>query len=77
MPRYFFDIHEGSRLISDPSGTELADLAQAKIEATQTLAEISRESIPASPQNRLEISVRDEQGRPVLRLELTFKLTEL
>ena len=42
MPRYYFDIVDGSEFI-DTEGTELADLAAARIEAVRLSAEVLKE----------------------------------
>lgn len=70
MPRYFFDVDDGSELHIDNEGTELANLTVARGEATETLTELAREHIPGDGFHRvLRIIVRDTERR---RLEVTL-----
>jgi hypothetical protein len=68
MPRYFFNLYEGSKIIPDLDGTELLDYHSARAHAFHVVRELAR--------NREEqtstwcLIVRDERG--CLCFELTF-----
>jgi len=46
MPRFYFDVREGARFISDETGREFSDLDEAEREAVSTAAAIGRERLP-------------------------------
>ncbi|TIX82164.1 MAG: hypothetical protein E5V27_14030 [Mesorhizobium sp.] len=72
MPRFYFDWDESNELaIVDDIGLELPDLAAAKAEAAQALAEWSKNVI--ADRQELAITVRDEHGHPCLRTHLIFE----
>lgn len=72
MARYFFDIHDGKRFTQDNEGVDLAGIEAAKAEAGRTLPDIARETMPHGDSREYRIEVRDETGRPVLRLGLSY-----
>jgi hypothetical protein len=72
MPRYFFDIHDGGST-RDDTGTECADLDEARQMAIQTLPDVAREEIPHDGDRRtFTVLVTDENGRPVYSATLTY-----
>ena len=46
MPRFFFDIHEDSKLQRDEDGIELADISDVRKQAQCVLPEIAYNEIP-------------------------------
>jgi len=46
MPRFYFDVREGTRFISDEDGLEFDSLEAAEQEAATTAAEIGRDRLP-------------------------------
>jgi hypothetical protein len=73
MPVYYFDVTENDEEIPDTEGTDLPDLESARVEATQTIAELAKERIPNDGlQHSLAIIVRDEEGRSLVSLHLAF-----
>jgi hypothetical protein len=42
MPRYFFDLNDGRRVIPDPDGTELSDDPAARAHAFRVMRELAR-----------------------------------
>lgn len=47
MPRFFFHIRDGAKLIEDPDGSDLPDLAAAREEASQSARAILAEKLKA------------------------------
>ncbi len=42
MPRYFFNINDGRKIITDPEGTEFRDDDSARVHAYQVVRELTR-----------------------------------
>jgi hypothetical protein len=42
MPRYFFNLYDGHRVIPDPDGTELSDYQSARAHAFRVMRELNR-----------------------------------
>ena len=61
MPRYFFEVHNGHRLV-DPSGAECANDEEAIKQAMFIAAQIAA-AVPASASRH--VAVIDDQGREV------------
>jgi hypothetical protein len=72
MPRYFFDLNDGRKLIPDLEGTELPDDDSARAHAAQVARELARNREQETRSWRL--AVRDEEE--ALRFELPFASTD-
>lgn len=73
MPRYFFDIHNGSALSRDPIGTECDGSEGIRYEAMRTLPAIARDEIPRDGDRQaFTVMVRDERNVTVYTATLTF-----
>ncbi len=46
MPRFYFDVREGSRFAPDEDGLEFPDLEGAEREAAEAAASIGRDLLP-------------------------------
>jgi hypothetical protein len=72
MPRYFFNIHDGKNVI-DREGTELADLAEARLSAVElagrSIADMSDTFWTQDHKWRLE--VLDENGKLLFTLNFS------
>lgn len=72
MPRYFFDVHNGSTT-RDDEGTECADLAAMRQEVLRLLPDIARDEVPEDGDRRtFTVLVSDEDGKAVFTATLTF-----
>lgn len=58
MPRFYFDIRDGSRLCLDEEGLELPDLQAAKVEATHSLADLANDIKPDGHDADVSVHVR-------------------
>ena len=65
MPRYFFDVTDGSGVHTDEVGLELSDMDAAIVEARRALADMTRESLAERSQADLRIHIRDGADGPV------------
>ena len=70
MPRYFFNIHDGTSFI-DRQGTELPDLAAVRREAVHTSAKVLKDSADYWDGTEWRMEVLDEAQEVVLRLLFT------
>lgn len=78
MPRYFFDITENGSSVKDDEGSDLPTAEVARIEASKTITDMARDHIPGDgPQHHLGIEVRDETGRIVVQMSLSFDSTKV
>jgi hypothetical protein len=68
MPRYYFTLNTGARVVSDSEGTELADEAAAHAEAAMVARDIMRNNRSHTMSWRLQVA--DEQR--VFCFELLF-----
>jgi hypothetical protein len=75
MPRFFFDFHEGPRLIADHEGLELDSLEAAEHEAMQTAVQLGRDWLPRK--RVVSLAVRDDQRRLVLAVSLELTVERL
>ena len=72
MPRYFFDIHDGTFLLDD-IGIDCANLDAVRREAKRVLPEIAREILPEDGDHHtMTVRVRDEQFETVYTATLMF-----
>lgn len=72
MRRYYFDFKDGETLSVDDTGVECSSLEDARFQAIDALPEIAREQLPDGDHRTFEVTVRDDQGRSVLRGALTL-----
>jgi hypothetical protein len=73
MPRYFFDTRDDDAVIVDDVGLDLAGVAEAKLYAAKSLAELALDALPGAARRCLGVDVRDERDRAVLTTELTYE----
>jgi hypothetical protein len=72
MPRYFFNLFDGHKIIADPDGTELPDHHSARTHAFRVMRELARNREEKTCVWRLV--VHEEQGTPCF--ELAFASAE-
>ena len=73
MARYYFNVRDGDKIISDEEGMELPTADGVWTEAVHSLAELARDTIPRHRDagHRMSIEVRDADG-PVVLAQVTF-----
>lgn len=77
MARYYFDFWEDGALAQDEVGVEFPDMETAKAQAISTLPSIAQSCLPQGDHKYLELRVRDESGRPVLKVSMAFVVEDL
>ena len=75
MPRYFFDVQDGSGVFIDQTGTELPGDGAAQEEASAAIASIARDQISHTTKSEnIVMWVRRERGGALVVLTLSFML---
>ena len=74
MPRFFFDVCEGTRFAPDDEGLEFPDLDAAEREAAEAAAAIGRDRLPKGDAREIVIQVRNEHGQRVLTRKIHCEL---
>jgi hypothetical protein len=71
MPRFYFHIKDGVRLVSDDVGKELKDVDEARRAAAMLASEVRMEiTRPENLVKELHVEIEDENGRIVDRISL-------
>ena len=72
MPRFYFDVREGCRFVSDEDGLEFPNLNAAEHEAAETAASIVRDLLPKSKARSVTVEVRNEDSQRVATATVTL-----
>ncbi len=72
MPRYFFETHDGDTVHVDQEGLELADNANARLEALRAFSDMARDNIPNGDHRVFSSIVRNEAGAVVYAATMTL-----
>ncbi len=75
MPRYYFDVRDGSGFHRDEVGDEFNGFEEAREQCQVLLPDIAREKLPDGDLHTITCDVRDEAKRVVYRGEITFRGT--
>ena len=73
MPRYFFDIEDGSHSTRDMHGHELAGPDAARVEAIRVLPDIARDEAPHGNNRDYKVAVRDRTGKVIFEARLALR----
>ncbi len=74
MPRFYFDIREGTRFVPDEEGLEFESLDAAEREAARTAAEIGRDRLPKSDARDITVELKNEHRQRVLTVTITMEI---
>jgi hypothetical protein len=74
VPRFYFDVREGTRFIPDDEGLELDSLDAAEREAAAAAAEIGQDRLPKGDARKVTVEVRDEHGQRVLNVTVSMEV---
>lgn len=77
MPRFYFDVREGSRFVTDDDGLEFPDLNAAEQEAAEAAAELGRDRLPQSDAREVTIEVRNEHSQRVLTVKSSLEINRV
>ncbi len=74
MPRFYFDVREGTRFVPDEVGLEFGSLDAAEREAAEAAAEIGRDRLPKADDRRITVEMRNEHGQRVLTVTVSMEI---
>jgi hypothetical protein len=74
VPRYYFDILNGTDSVHDDEGTEFDSLDAAVHAATRSAAEIGTNRLAKGDTSDVVIQVRDEQNQRVCTVTASMKV---
>ena len=77
MPRFYFDIREGNRLVPDEDGLEFPTVNEARDDASRTLGQMMKEAMPDGQHHDMAVEVRGDDKRPLLKVQITFEVQPL
>ena len=73
MPRFYFDVFDNGRLITDDVGTELPDLYEARKQALSLLPAVASDISPDGDQHDFTAVVRCHERRIRFRTTLSVR----
>jgi hypothetical protein len=74
VPRFYFDVWEGGRVIRDNAGVELESLEAAEREARRAAAEMGVDTLPAGHCSEVRVQVRDNRDQAVLSVAVSMRV---
>jgi hypothetical protein len=74
MPRYYFDVREGTLFAPDEEGLEFESLDAAEYEAACTAAEIGRDRLPGRDAREITLEVSNEHRQRVLTVMVSIRV---
>jgi hypothetical protein len=74
MPRFYFDVREGTRFVPDAIGIEFDSLDAAERAAAETAAEIGRELLSKGDAREVTVEVRNEHRQRVLTATASLEI---
>jgi hypothetical protein len=74
VPRFYFDVREGSRFLPDEEGLELPDLDEAERKAAESAARIGRDLLSKGNAHKVIVEVRNPRGKRVLAVTVTMQV---
>jgi len=74
MRRFFFDVKEGSRVITDKEGRVMTGLDAAAAHAAEVAAAIARDALPRRKVREVTVRVSNTQHEPVLSVTVSMEV---
>jgi hypothetical protein len=74
MPRFYFDVREGTRFVPDEIGLKFDNLDAAERAAAETAAEIGRELLPKGTTREITVEVRNEHRQRMLTATASLEI---
>jgi hypothetical protein len=75
MPRFYFDVREGSNFIRDPEGQLMRDIEAAQYEAEEVGVSIARDSLLSGRARAVTVEVSDKKRQPVLAVTVSIEIS--
>jgi hypothetical protein len=76
MPKYYFDVHNGSEVLFDNEGFDLADLKSARRFALELLGQAILGAASGELDGRVTVDVRDDEVGIVICVAATIEVAE-
>jgi hypothetical protein len=73
MPLFYFDLCVDGQAVVDPQGLRLAALGEAKFQAAVALAEMMVEAVMEERGRSLDITISDEDRKPLARVFISIR----
>jgi hypothetical protein len=74
MPRFYFDVREGSLFVEDEGGMEFPNLDKAEQEAIRAVVSIGKDRLPRGDTRDVTVEVRDENQQRVLTVTVVLTI---
>jgi hypothetical protein len=74
VPRFYFDVRDGTQFVPDDEGIEFDSLDAAEREAAESAAEIGRDRLPKNDPRAVTVEVRNEHGQRVLTVTVSMEI---
>ena len=74
MPRFYFDVREGTSFTPDEEGLQFDNLAAAEREAAVAAAEIGRDHLPKGDSREVMLEVMNEHRERVLTVKVSMEV---
>ena len=72
MPRFYFDVREGTRFLPDNEGLKFPDLDAAEREAAEAAAGIGRDRLPKGDAREVTVEVLNEHRQRVITVTVSM-----
>ena len=77
MPRFYFDMHEGSTCVRDETGLELSTVMAAEQEAARAAGEIARDLLADGDLQKIRSELRDERRSPLAAITVSVEIKRI
>jgi hypothetical protein len=74
MPRFYFDVCDGTRFVPDDESMEFDGLDDAEHEASAAAAEIGRDRLPTGDAREVTVKVKNERHRRLLTVRVLMEV---
>ena len=74
VPRFHFNVREGTRFTEDEEGLEFPDLDTAEREAAEAAAEVARDRLPRSDARDVTVEVLNEDHQRLITVTITMEI---
>jgi hypothetical protein len=72
VPRFYFDVRDGTKFTPDDEGLEFESLDAAEREAASAAAEIGRDRLPTGDAREITVELRNEHRQRVLTVTVSM-----
>ena len=74
MPRFYFDVRDGTTFVPDEEGIEFPGINEARNDASKSLGEMIKDAMPNGLHHDMAIEVRGEDKGPLFKVQITFEV---